>query len=86
MAVLIRKYLLVDIGVSFGLESAIFKLEVLLFLLLAESEDHVLFTLWQRIIQTVRSIHKLIPVQWLLKLFKFLEEWLEDFLKGCIKR
>ena len=77
--------MIVDIGVSFGLESAIFKLEVFLFLLLAKPEDHVLFILWQRVIEAVRSIHELISVQWLLQLFKFIEEWLEHFLKGSIE-
>ena len=85
MAGRVREQLIVDIGVSFGLESAIFKLEVFLFLLLAEPEDHVLFILWQRVIEAVRSIHELISVQWLLQLFKFIEEWLEHFLKGSIK-
>ena len=85
MAGRVREQFIVDIGVSFGVENAILKLEVFLFLLLAEPEDHVLFILWQRVIEAVRSIHELISVQLLLQLFKFIEEWLEHFLKGSIE-
>lgn len=81
----VREQLAVDIGVGLGLKRAVFKLEVLLFLLLAEPEDHVLFILWQCVVEAVRGIHKLIPVQWLLELFKFVEERLEHFLESCIQ-
>jgi hypothetical protein len=62
------------------LEGAVRKLVVAPLLFLIESENQVLLLLIQRLIQPIRGIYELLFVQWLLKLLKLDEEWLEQLL------